>query len=94
MPFFPDILIRVFFPALIRLRNTPHVDAELDEMKQERIQERATATNEFHFTQLFSKELRFPLIISVVLQIAQQWSGINAVSLATEFLFLHVAGIF
>ena len=32
-----------------------------------------------------SKDLQMPLLISVVLQLSQQLSGINAVSIAREF---------
>ena len=52
------------------------MDEEINEMRNEAMK----APTKFPRCQLFSSpELRKPLVIAVVLQVAQQWSGINAV---------------
>ena len=64
--------------ALQRLRGYDDVDEEIVEMRYEA--HRAASVPKFTLWQLLtSPELRKPLVIAVVLQVAQQWSGINAV---------------
>ncbi|XP_065926201.1 solute carrier family 2, facilitated glucose transporter member 3 isoform X2 [Magallana gigas] len=64
--------------ALIWLRETEDVGEDMDEMKREA--ETQTRMPEFAFMDLFrNKFFREPLTISVVLQLTQQFSGINAV---------------
>nr|XP_022335856.1 uncharacterized protein LOC111132344 [Crassostrea virginica] len=64
--------------ALIWLRDTDDVGEELEEMRSEAESQRRMP--KFKFVNLFhDKSLREPLIISVVLQLTQQFSGINAV---------------
>ena len=68
------------FPALQKLRGKEDVLSELDEMSKEARVLSATG-EKFSTVQLFTKtELRKPLMIAIVVQIAQQWSGLNAVS--------------
>uniref|UniRef100_K1QX46 Solute carrier family 2, facilitated glucose transporter member 1 n=1 Tax=Magallana gigas TaxID=29159 RepID=K1QX46_MAGGI len=64
--------------ALIWLRDTDDVGEELEEMRSEA--EKQKRMQKFAFMDLFrDKLLREPLTISVVLQLTQQFSGINAV---------------
>lgn len=64
--------------ALIWLRDTDDVGEELEEMRSEAKKQKRM--QKFAFMDLFrDKLLREPLIISVVLQLTQQFSGINAV---------------
>lgn len=64
--------------ALIWLRETEDVGEDMDEMKREAETQRRMP--EFAFMDLFrNKFFREPLTISVVLQLTQQFSGINAV---------------
>ena len=67
--------------ALRRLRNSNDVEHEIDEMNQE-ARESSKANNEtISMKELFTlKELRWPLITGLVLQLTQQLCGINAVS--------------
>ena len=54
------------------------LDSEIEEMKLEAL--KASTERKFSLKQLLTiHELRKPLIIAVVLHVAQQWSGINAV---------------
>ena len=56
------------------------MQSELDEMSQE-AKELSSRGQQFNVIQLFTKkELTRPLLIAIVIQVAQQWSGINAVS--------------
>ncbi|KAL8601902.1 hypothetical protein ACOMHN_020637 [Nucella lapillus] len=64
--------------GLVWLRGTEDVGEELEEMRREAAEQRNTV--KFLVKDLFrNPELRWPLIISVVLMMAQQFSGINAV---------------
>jgi SP family facilitated glucose transporter-like MFS transporter 1 len=66
--------------ALSTLRESegPATKLELEELRQEATRERNL--EKFSFTQLFTtRSLLFPTIISVVLHLSQQLSGINAV---------------
>lgn len=65
--------------ALHRLRNTTEVSAEIDEMSREA---RETKSDEaISLKELFTaKDLRWPLLTGLVLQLTQQLCGINAVS--------------
>ena len=64
--------------ALRRLRASNQVDEDIDEMRAEEIAQRSEST--ISMKELCkSKTLRSPLIISVVMQLSQQLSGINAV---------------
>lgn len=72
--------------ALIWLRETEDVGEDIDEMKREA--ETQTRMPEFAFMDLFrNKFFREPLIISVVLQLTQQLSGINAVMYYSTEIF-------
>ncbi|KAK3577353.1 hypothetical protein CHS0354_008451 [Potamilus streckersoni] len=64
--------------ALVILRGTDLVDEDMEEMKAEfRHQETETRVN---LIKLFKKRsLRMPLLVSVVMQLSQQLSGINAI---------------
>lgn len=55
------------------------VEDEIDEMKVEA--RKSQSVESFTLKQLLTTvDLRWPVIIACVLQISQQWSGINAVS--------------
>ena len=60
-------------------------------MSQE-AKELSSQGHKFHTIQLLTKkELARPLLIAIVIQVAQQWSGINAVSsggLKMNYMFL------
>ncbi|XP_013412015.1 solute carrier family 2, facilitated glucose transporter member 1 [Lingula anatina] len=72
--------------ALQRLRNHDDVSADINEMKVEAAD--AAKRAKFAYIDLFRHpELRMPVLISVIIQVAQQWSGINAV-------FFYAAKIF
>ncbi|XP_033763885.1 solute carrier family 2, facilitated glucose transporter member 1-like [Pecten maximus] len=72
--------------ALIWLRKDIDVSDEIEEMRTE--MEKAQRAEEFHFTDLFKRrELLTPLIISLVLQLSQQFSGINAVIFYSTLIF-------
>ena len=69
-----------FYTALIKLRGYSDVEDELEEMRAEA--RKASSLETFTLKKLLSTpELKLPIIIAVVMQVAQQWSGINAVSL-------------
>ena len=75
--------------ALQRLRNTTDVSSEIDEIK---LESRKTKSDEnISFKELFtSKELRWPLITGLVLQLTQQLCGINAIFFYSENVFRNV----
>ena len=61
-----------------RLRNSLDVAHEIDEMKQEARE--SNSDEAISMKELFTiKELRWPLITGLILQLAQQLCGINAV---------------
>ena len=65
--------------ALQKLRGYHDVNDEIEEMRAEA--RKASSVQNFTLKQLLSTpELKLPIIIAVVCQVAQQWSGINAVS--------------
>jgi SP family facilitated glucose/fructose transporter-like MFS transporter 5 len=71
--------------ALKFLRNDDDVEQELAEIEDE-LNQNDSSQSQFGLLDLFSsKELRWPLITAVVLNIAQQLSGINAVN---NFFFI------
>jgi len=76
--------------ALHRLRNTTEVSVEIDEIKQE---SRETKSDEaISLKDLFTlKELRWPLITGLILQLAQQLCGINAIFFYSEGIFRDAA---
>ena len=68
-----------FFPALQKLRGYHDVNDEIEEMRIEA--RKASSVQTFTLKQLLTTpELKLPIIIACVSQVAQQWSGINAVS--------------
>jgi SP family facilitated glucose transporter-like MFS transporter 1 len=66
--------------ALIKLRKTKDISDEIEEMNRE---SRESNSNEaISIMELFTlKELRWPLITGLIMQLAQQLCGINAVNL-------------
>jgi SP family facilitated glucose transporter-like MFS transporter 1 len=65
--------------ALRKLRGYYDVEDEIDEMKVEA--RKSQSVQSFTLKQLLTTvDLRWPIIIACVLQVSQQWSGINAVS--------------
>ena len=78
--------------ALQKLRGYHDVNDEIEEMRVEA--RKASSVQTFTLKQLLTTpELKMPIIIAVVCQVAQQWSGINAVSafnyhLRPELIFL------
>lgn len=76
--------------ALHRLRNTTEVSVEIEEIKQE---SRETKSDEaISLKELFTlKELRWPLITGLILQLAQQLCGINAIFFYSEDIFRTAA---
>lgn len=74
--------------ALEKLRGSKYekIDDEIDEMKAEAM--RASSVKTFTMKQLLvTPELKLPLIIAIVVQIAQQWSGINAAMAYSSFIY-------
>jgi len=87
LPFCPEsprfLLIKKGFndkaeDALIKLRGTPDVKQEIDDMINEANLERSL--EKFNIFQLFTtRALLIPTVISIVMHLSQQLSGINAV---------------
>ena len=72
--------------VLKELRGTGHIKQEIDDMLNEANMEKNT--EKFSIFQLFTtRSLLLPTIISIVLHLSQQLSGINAVSFAYSFNF-------
>ncbi|XP_028837667.1 solute carrier family 2, facilitated glucose transporter member 1 [Denticeps clupeoides] len=72
--------------ALVRLRGSEDVNADIDEMKAEGV--KMASEKKVTILELFrSPAYRQPIIIAIVLQLSQQFSGINAV-------FYYSTGIF
>ena len=64
---------------MVSLRGTHNVDEEMEEMRVEA--RKSMGVTNFTIKQLVtSPALKLPIIIACLLQITQQWSGINAVS--------------
>ncbi|XP_050529430.1 glucose transporter type 1 isoform X3 [Daktulosphaira vitifoliae] len=77
--------------ALRRLRSTNQIEEDIEEMRAEERAQQSEATISM-MELLCSPTLRQPLIISVVMQLSQQLSGINAVFYYSTSLFV-VAGL-
>ncbi|KAL4220892.1 Solute carrier 2 [Mactra antiquata] len=72
--------------ALKKFRGHDDVEHEIEEMRIEA--RRSSSTESFTMKQLLTTpELKLPLIISLVVQVAQQWSGINAAMAYSSFIF-------
>lgn len=72
--------------ALQRLRASNTIDEDIDEMRAEELAQQSESqisTMEL----ICSPTLRAPLIIGIVMQLSQQFSGINAVFYYSTFLF-------
>lgn len=62
------------------------MEDEIDEMKVEA--RKSQSVQSFTLKELLTTiDLRWPIIIACVLQISQQWSGINAVSVTQDTKF-------
>lgn len=73
--------------ALIKLRATDAIEDDIQEMRDE--EEAEKSEEKVTIKQLIlNKSLRTPLIIGVVLQLSQQFSGINAVFYYSTSIFL------
>ncbi|XP_059140307.1 solute carrier family 2, facilitated glucose transporter member 1-like [Physella acuta] len=98
LPFFPEsprfLLIKKHQDeeaksALIKFRGTENVSDELEEMRLEA--SKTVSVKNYTLKQLLTTpELRMPVIIACILQITQQWSGINAVMSYSSTLFAQV----
>lgn len=82
--FLPSLCLHVLLPglltALVRLRGTEDVSKDLQEMKEESA--KMAMEKKVTILELFrSPTFRQPLLIAIILQLSQQLSGINAVSL-------------
>lgn len=76
--------------ALVRLRGTEDVSADLQEMKEESA--KMAMEKKVTIPELFrSPAFRQPLLVAIVLQLSQQLSGINAVSLRQMWLNFHTS---
>ena len=76
-----DLVDMSSLPALEFYRNTEDVVTELEEMDTEHIQQSGQTENNYGVKEFFAdKSLWKPLAIACMLQVAQQFSGINAVS--------------
>lgn len=76
--------------ALVRLRGTEDVSADLQEMKEESV--KMAMEKKVTIPELFrSPAFRQPLLIAIILQLSQQLSGINAVSLRQMWPNIHAS---
>lgn len=72
--------------ALIRFRGSHNVDEEMEEMRVE--SRKSVGVGNYSLKQLItSPALKLPIIIACILQVSQQWSGINAVMSYSVFIF-------
>ncbi|KAL3861432.1 hypothetical protein ACJMK2_007466 [Sinanodonta woodiana] len=72
--------------ALRRLRGRNDVEDEIEEMRTEA--KKASSIKQFTLKELLTTpELKLPIIIACLMQVAQQWSGINAVMSYSGFIF-------
>jgi predicted MFS family arabinose efflux permease len=72
--------------ALSRLRNSNNVGHEIEQINQEAREQKSDES--ISLGQLFTlKELRWPLLTGLLLQVAQQLCGINAVFFYSESIF-------
>ncbi|XP_033764056.1 solute carrier family 2, facilitated glucose transporter member 1-like [Pecten maximus] len=77
--------------ALKALRGYSDVEEEIDEMKVEA--RKSQSVESFSIKKLLTTpDLRIPVIMACVLQISQQWSGINAVMSFSSFMYKN-AGV-
>lgn len=77
------ILLIYFKTALKRLRASNDIEDDVEEMKAEQRAHGQEAT--ISMLQLLrSSSLRMPLVIAVTMQLSQQFSGINAVSIISH----------
>ncbi|GFO21975.1 hypothetical protein PoB_004848000 [Plakobranchus ocellatus] len=99
LPFFPEsprfLLIKKgeedeARKALARFRGTDNISDEIEEMRVEA--RRSVGVKNYTIKELVTTpELRMPVIIACVLQIGQQWSGINAVMSYSSAMFEQVS---
>merc|ERR1712106_269379 len=73
--------------ALKRLRNTPNIEDDVEEMRAEEMAQQAESQITM-FELIRSPPLRMPLTIAIVMQLSQQLSGINAVFYYSTNLFI------
>ncbi|XP_052274456.1 solute carrier family 2, facilitated glucose transporter member 1-like isoform X4 [Dreissena polymorpha] len=72
--------------ALVKLRGTFNVENEMEEMRIEA--RKANTLEQFTLKKLLTTpDLKMPIIIACTLQVAQQWSGINAAMSYSTFIF-------
>lgn len=73
--------------ALCKLRSSKNVDHELEELNN--LVNAQSQLKAVSLTEVFtSKEMRWPLIICFFLTLSQHLSGVNAVSITTEYLLI------
>lgn len=85
LPVFLTLTLTLFFlprlllAALVRLRGCEDVSDDIQEMREEAM--RMAKEKKVTMLELFrSRNYRQPIIIAIILQLSQQFSGINAVS--------------
>ncbi|KAL8601881.1 hypothetical protein ACOMHN_020616 [Nucella lapillus] len=72
--------------VMVALRGTHNVEEEMEEMRVEA--RKSMGVENFSLKQLLtSPALKLPIIIACLLQVTQQWSGINAVMSYSAFIF-------
>lgn len=83
-----NLILPIFLlAALKRLRASNDVEDDVEEMRAE--QRAHSQEARISMLQLLrSSSLRMPLVIAVIMQLSQQFSGINAVSAPSLFSFL------